>query len=138
MSKNNQCFVVGNLGMDPQERARTEKAGPIVGFSVAENVQQYDAEAKEYKTLHTNWFNVTAFGNIGERAKRGLRKGDKVAIHGRMKVSRFTDKSGEERSGFEIIADEIAIWKPLASAHQNASSQPGSAEAGNSKEDLPF
>ncbi len=112
----NTCFVIGNIGSDPIERARSEKSGPIVGFSVAENVQTYDKETRQYKTLHTNWFNVTAFGNLAERTKISIRKGDRVAVQGRMKISKFTDKSGQDRTSFEIIAEEIAHWQPLPSA----------------------
>src|SRR6478672_11029751 len=116
----NTCFVVGNIGSDPIERARSEKSGPIVGFSIAENVQTYDKETRQYKTLHTNWFNITVFGNLAERAKQNVHKGDRVAIQGRMKVAKFTDKSGQERTAFEIIADEIAHWKALSSSHQSS------------------
>jgi single-strand DNA-binding protein len=112
----NTCFVIGNIGSDPVERARSEKTGPIVGFSVAENVQTYDKETRQYKTLHTNWFNVTVFGNLAERTKNNVRKGDRVAVQGRMKVSKFTDKTGQDRTSFEIIAEEIAHWQTLPSA----------------------
>lgn len=112
----NTCFVIGNIGSDPVERARSEKTGAIVGFSVAENVQTYDKETRQYKTLHTNWFNVTVFGNLAERTKNNVRKGDRVAVQGRMKVSKFTDKSGQDRTSFEIIAEEIAHWQALPSA----------------------
>lgn len=134
MSKTNTCFVVGNLGNDPIERGRTEKSGPVVGFTVAENVQTFDQESKTYKTLHTNWFPVTAFGNTAERIRKHLKKGDRVAIQGRMKIAKYADKAGEERSGFEIIADDVAVWKTLPSA--NASPQAGSNSSID--EPLPF
>ncbi len=114
--RNNQCFIVGNLGSDPVERGRTAQAGSIVGITVAENVQAFDPESRTYKTTHTNWFPVTAFGSTAERIKRHLRKGDRVAVQGKMKISKYTDKSGKEATRFEIIADEIALWKHLPSA----------------------
>src|SRR3954470_15024815 len=98
MHKFNSCFLVGNLGMDPIERARTEKTGPIVGFTVAENVQSFDEKTQEYKTVHTNWFQATAFGSLGERVSQHLKKGDRVLVQGRMKVSKYQTKNGEERN----------------------------------------
>lgn len=143
--RNNYCFVVGNLGADPIERGRTEKSDAVVGFSVAENVQSYDALSKSYKTLHTNWFHVTAFGSTAERVKRALHKGDRVAIQGKMKISKYTGKSGEEKTTFEIIADEVALWKSLPSPQKaglgGAFDQPGDSGGDfDSKEedDLPF
>jgi single-strand DNA-binding protein len=139
----NTCFVIGNIGSDPVERARSEKTGPIVGFSVAENVQTYDKETRQFKTLHTNWFNVTVFGNLAERTKTHVRKGDRVAIQGRMKISKFTDKSGQDRTAFEIIAEEIAHWKSLSgqtlsSAGAGRDSFPSSHSDEMTDEALPF
>ncbi len=123
MSRTNQCMVVGNLGADPKERGAT-KSGPIVGFSVAENVQALDEETGEYKTVHINWFNVTSFGSIAERAKKHLKKGDRVMVQGRMRVSQYEDKQGEKRTSFEIIADEVALWRPLPSLKAAEPPQP--------------
>lgn len=125
MHKTNHCFLIGNLGGDPVERGRSEN-GPIVGFSIAENVQTFDRESKTFKTLHTNWFHVTTFGSIAERVRKRLKKGDRVAIQGHIKTSKYTDKQGSERSGFEIIADDVAVWQTLPSS--------GNSE----KEPLPF
>jgi single-stranded DNA-binding protein len=48
-----------------------------------------------------------------------------------MKVSKYKDRSGEERTGFEILADEVALWQSLPAGH-SASSEAGSAESGGS------
>lgn len=114
MTCHNSCFVVGNLGMDPIEKSRGEKFGPVVKFTIAENVVRFDENTKSFETVHTNWFSVTAFGQLAEKAKAQLKKGNRVIVQGRMKVTKFTDRSGEERSGFEILADEVAIWKSLS------------------------
>lgn len=106
--KNNYCYLVGNLGMDPAERGKGKSS--VVGFSVAENVSKYNEETKAYETLHTNWFNVTAFGELADAAKRQLRRGDRVTIEGRMRMSKYLSKSGEEKVGFEILADKLTPW----------------------------
>lgn len=146
MSKTNSCFLIGNLGIDPVERARSEN-GPVVGFTVAENVQVYDKESRQYKTVHTNWFQVTAFGTLAERARGSLHKGDRVAIQGRMKVSKYSDRAGVERNSFELIADDIGTWHSLpgsagqGSGRQSPSAAPDLDEAAPSpinEESLPF
>jgi single-strand DNA-binding protein len=152
MNRHNTCLVVGNIGADPAERGRGGKGGPVVAFTVAENVRAYDEDTGDFKTTHTNWFPVTTFGNVAERARKHLRKGDRVVVQGRMKISKYTDRSGEERSGFEIIADEVALWKSLpasepAPARASSASAPSSPSAPNAKkgkklesesDDLPF
>jgi single-strand DNA-binding protein len=129
--KSNSCFLVGNLGMDPVERGRSEKSGPVVGFSIAENVQSFDPESKTYKTTHTNWFQVTTFGSMAERVKRHLKKGDRVALQGRMKLSKYTSKAGDERTSFEILADDVAFWKSVPAAQAEGHDHSDS-------DDLPF
>jgi single stranded DNA-binding protein len=116
MHKTNHCFLIGNLGADPVERGRSDKTGSVVGFPIAENVRAFDKETGEYKTVHTNWFHVTAFGSLAERVKGGLKKGDRIAVQGQIKSSRYTDKAGEEKNGFEIIAEDVGLWQPLAAA----------------------
>lgn len=128
--RNNSCFIIGNLGADPAERGRGgEKTGPIVGFTVAENVQTFDQATKKFKTVHTNWFQVTAFGTLADRVRSHLKKGDRVAIQGRMKISKYKDKNGDDRTGFEIIAENVANWQGLPAA---------GASAGDDDESLPF
>jgi single-strand DNA-binding protein len=118
--------------MDPVEKGRSPKFGPVVKFTVAENVNRYNEKAKTFETVHTNWFQVTAFGTVAERAKDNLKKGSHVVVQGRMKISKFTDRAGEERTGFEILADEVALWKSLPAK--------GAATAGGDDggDDLPF
>src|SRR5690348_2562499 len=106
MNRTNYCYIVGNIGSDPVEKGQSEKAGSIVRFPVAENVQTFDSHTRQYKTSHTNWFQVTAFGLVAERAKTGLHKGDRVAIHGKLRVSKYKSKAGEDRTSVEVVADE--------------------------------
>jgi single-strand DNA-binding protein len=139
--RSNQCFIIGNLGGDPVERSRGGKGQAIVGFTVAENVQTFDQESKTWKTLHTNWFPVTAFGAVAEKARVNLKKGDRVAIQGRMKIAKYKDKQGEERTGFEIIAEDVGLWKSLPST-QGAGESDGQSRRGRfdavNEESLPF
>lgn len=139
--KNNYCWLVGNLGTDPVERNKNPKSGSLVSFSVAENVSTFDEESKSYKTSHTNWFQVAAFGHLADKAKASLKKGDRVAIHGRTKMSQYTTQSGEQKTGFEIIAEEIGHWKHLHSSSTSQSATPAKKPFGDSSdafEDLPF
>jgi single-strand DNA-binding protein len=107
MECHNSCFIVGYLGSDPSERGDIEKSDSVVKFSIAESVTCFDRESECDETVHTNWFQVTAFGGVADKIKRNLKKGERVAVHGRMKVSKFMDRSGVERNRFEILADEV-------------------------------
>jgi single-stranded DNA-binding protein len=68
--------------------------------------------------------------------KRSLQKGDRVAVQGKMKVSKYTSKSGEERVSFEIIAEDVALWKSLNAQTSDSPSNESSGEL--LEDDLPF
>jgi single-strand DNA-binding protein len=113
MLRHNSCLIIGHVGLDPVERGRTPKSGPVVTFTLAENVRHYDPETQSFQTVHTNWFQITCFGALAERVKTHLKKGDRVIVQGRMRVTKYVDRKGEDRLSFGILADEVAFWQSL-------------------------
>jgi single-strand DNA-binding protein len=121
MRMTNQCRIEGNLGANPVLRGEHEKTGKIVGFSIADNVRGLNPETKQYENVDTHWFPVTAFGSLAERVLSNLKKGERVAIQGTIKNSVYTDKDGENRYSFEIIASDVKRVEFLAGVEREAS-----------------
>ena len=71
-------------------------------------------KSKEWETIKTNWVPVVAFGPLAARAKKALKKGDRVSIQGRLNVDEFEDKNGEKRTSFSIIASDLEKSEFLA------------------------
>ncbi len=95
--------LLGHLGADPESRY-SQKGAPITQFRVAVNQVRTgrDGEREE----RSEWFQVRAMGQIGERAGR-LAKGNRVLVVGRLTVSHFQSREGEPRVGFDVWADEV-------------------------------
>jgi single-strand DNA-binding protein len=55
----------------------------------------------------TSFFNVSAWGTLGENAAASLTKGTRIIVTGRLEQRQYETKEGEKRSVVEIIADEI-------------------------------
>ena len=55
------------------------------------------------------WFSVSAFESAKIRCLDQLAKGKVVRVLGRVRVQRYTDGSGAERSCWEIIAHEVEV-----------------------------
>jgi single-strand DNA-binding protein len=55
----------------------------------------------------TSFFNVTAWGTLGENASNSLHKGARVLVNGRLDQRSWETPEGEKRSVVEIVADEI-------------------------------
>ena len=84
----NRVQLIGNLGRDPETRF-TPTGKKVCQFSVAvsRHWKSAEGEAKEA----TDWFNVEAWGRLGEICQEYLSKGSLVFVEGRLK----TDVVGE-------------------------------------------
>ena len=50
---------------------------------------------------------MTCFNGLGKTVSRYANKGMLVSVRGRIHNSKWTDKDGIERYGYEIIADDV-------------------------------
>ncbi|HMM99714.1 MAG TPA: single-stranded DNA-binding protein, partial [Anaerolineales bacterium] len=83
----NRVQLIGYLGKDPESKF-TPTGKKVCHFSVGVTQRWKTAgETKEY----TDWFNVEAWGRLGEVAQQYLKKGSLAFVEGRLK----TDRVGE-------------------------------------------
>jgi len=103
MAQGNTVTLVGNLTRDPELRYTASGLG-VVGVGLAVNHRrQVNGEWQE----ETSFFNITAFGDLGENVAASLNKGNRVLVTGRLQQRSYETKEGEKRSVVEVIADEI-------------------------------
>jgi single-strand DNA-binding protein len=103
MALSSTVTLVGNLTRDPELRYTPSGMG-VVGLGLAVNHRrQVNGEWQE----EASFFNVTAFGDLGENVAASLNKGNRVVVTGRLQQREYETKDGEKRSVVEVIADEI-------------------------------
>jgi single-strand DNA-binding protein len=112
MNNNNIVIVRGNLSDKP--KLTEGKNGLRANFSVAQN-ERGKNEQGEYVDKHTNWFNVVSFGVLAERMAM-LEKGERISVMGKIKIEKYTDKNGNNRESFSIIASFVEKSEILYSA----------------------
>jgi single-strand DNA-binding protein len=93
-----RVVLVGNLGADPDEFS----AGCRFSVAVNERVKK-DGEWAEA----VSFFDVTAFGKLAEPIVKWLKKGSPVAVDGRLRQERWTDKNDQKRYSVKVIADSV-------------------------------
>ena len=99
----NTITLVGNLTKDPELRFTSGGRG-VASFGLAVSRRyQVNNEWQE----QTSFFNVVAWGSLGENAAASLTKGTRVVVSGRLEQRQYETKEGEKRSVVEINADEI-------------------------------
>lgn len=99
----NSITLVGNLTRDPELRFTTGGRG-VASFGIAVSRRyQVNGEWQE----QTSYFNIVAWGQLGENAASSLTKGMRVVVSGRLEQREYQNREGEKRTAIEINADEV-------------------------------
>ena len=99
----NSVTIVGNLTKDPELRFTTGGKG-VASFGLAVNRRyQVNGEWQD----QTSYFNIVAWGQLGENAASSLTKGMRVVVSGRLEQREYQNREGEKRTAIEINADEV-------------------------------
>jgi single-strand DNA-binding protein len=117
----NRVQLIGYLGKDPESKF-TPNGKKVCHFSIGVT-QRWKAggETKE----HTDWFNIEAWGRLGEVAQQYLKKGSLTFVEGRLKTDRYEDK-GETKYFTKVVAlsmqflDRKAVEEPEVSVEEVA------------------
>lgn len=102
----NNVRLIGNLGMNPD--VKEFKGGKkIAKFSLATN-ETYKDENGE-KVTETQWHNIVAWGKQAEIVEKFLKKGNEVAIDGKLSSHSYTDKDGVKKYVTEIVVNDLLM-----------------------------
>jgi single-strand DNA-binding protein len=122
--------LIGNLTRDPELRYTTGGRG-VASFGLACNRRyQVNGEWQE----QVSFFNVVAWGTLGENVAASLTKGTRVIITGRLEQRSWETQDGEKRSVVEVVADEVGPGLRWAQAQveRNERSSEGGFSGGGS------
>ena len=100
----NSVRLVGNLGMDPEVRA-FDNNRKMARLSIAVN-ESYKNDKGE-KVTDTQWHSLVMWGPQAKLAEDYLKKGDEVAVEGRLSSRSYTDKDGNKRYVTEVVVNEF-------------------------------
>lgn len=103
--------IMGNLAADPEQRM-IGSGTAVTSFRVASSQRHFDKKSGEWVERDPNWYQVSAFRDLGEHAFASLHKGERVIVSGRLKIRSWeTDKS--KGTSVEIEADAVGhdlLW----------------------------
>jgi single-strand DNA-binding protein len=119
--------LVGNLTRDPELRFTTGGRGQAsFGLAVSRRYQVNNEWQEQ-----TSFFNIVAWGTLGENIAASLTKGTRVIVTGRLEQRSYETKEGEKRSVVEVIADEIGPSLRWARAEVERVAREGGTGGGN-------
>ena len=105
----NKVFISGNLTRDCELRI-TAAGSKILTFNVAVNDRRRNPQTNEWED-HANFVDCVLFGRRAEALAPKLRKGQKVAIEGKLRYSSW-ERDGQRRSKLEVMVDEVELMSP--------------------------
>jgi single-strand DNA-binding protein len=95
----NRVMLAGNLVRDPELRF-TSNGVPVCGFSIAVNRVRSKDETVDF-------FNVSAWRELGESIVQYKKKGDPILLEGRLQYRTWEAEDGTKRSAVDVVADNV-------------------------------
>jgi single-strand DNA-binding protein len=103
MAELNKILLIGRLTKDPELRY-TPAGSAVAQLRMAVN---HTYRSKEEKKEEVLYIDVSVFGRSAETVKQYLSKGREVFIEGRLQQNDWTDKTGQKRTTFRVVADRF-------------------------------
>ncbi len=103
----NSVHLIGRLGSDPETTTFGENKTKVK-FSLATSDYYRDKEGERVE--ETQWHNIIAWGKTATIAEKFLKKGQEVALSGKITYNSWEDKEGITKYFTEIVANEIAMF----------------------------
>jgi len=101
----NRVQLIGRLGKNPETRV-TPTGKNVCTFSVAVSRRWKTKEGQNKET--TDWFNVEAWGKLGEICQKYLGKGRLVFVEGRLQTDRY-EAEGKTRYFTKVVANQMLM-----------------------------
>lgn len=103
----NRIILIGRLTRDPELRF-TQSGVAVATFTLAVDRNWRNAQGEK----ETDFINIVAWRQLGERCANYLSKGKLAAVEGRLQIRSYEDKDGQKRTVAEVIADDVRFLSP--------------------------
>lgn len=133
----NRAILMGRLTKDPELR-KTQNNVSVTTFTLAVD-RNYQAD-KDNK--QTDFINIVAWRHTADFVEKYFTKGQLVAVEGSIQTRNYQDKEGNNRTAFEVVADQVYFASGRNNISPTAKDVQIPADIGDFEEleddDLPF
>ena len=113
----NRVVLAGNLTRDPELRF-TNNGIPVCQFGLAVNRVRSKSEEVDF-------FDITAWRELGETIANYKKKGDPILVEGRLQYRTWEAQDGSKRSAVDVVADRVEFLGRPGDSDDGASSGGG-------------
>jgi len=110
-----KTIIVGRLTADPELKT-TQSGVSVVSFSVAVG----RAYAPKGQERQTDFYDVVAWRGEADFICKYFSKGSAILVEGNMESRTYTDKNGQNRRVWELVANNIRFVESKSNSNQNA------------------
>jgi single-strand DNA-binding protein len=107
----NSVQLIGRLGKDPEIKTIGNDR-KMARISLATSNNYYNAKGERVE--ETDWHNVVAFGKVVDTIEKYVRKGQEIAIEGKLTASNWEDKDGNKRYSVDIVLNELVLLQKVS------------------------
>jgi len=104
----NRVNLIGNLGKDPETKVfdSGKKMSKIV---LATNDTYKNADGE--KVEESQWHNLIVWGKLADVAETYLKKGNEIAVEGKLNYRKYENAEGETKYVTEILVNELLMLR---------------------------
>ena len=99
----NRVVLMGRLTHDP-ELKQTPSNVSVATFSIA-----VDRNYSKNGERETDFINIVTWRSTADFVSKYFRKGSMIAVDGSIQTRSYTDKNGNKRTAFEVVAENISF-----------------------------
>ena len=107
MASVSKIILVGNVGREP-ELKMTPTGRAVCEFSIAVNRVSGKSDSGE-RIEQTDWYRISCWANLAERAQQMISKGRLVYVEGRFTPREYTDREGKNRISLDVSASDFQM-----------------------------
>ena len=97
----NLVVLTGRLTADPELKT-TQRGISVTSFSIAVDRRYRAGEERQ-----TDFINIVAWRQSAEFVAKYFKKGNMIGIEGSIQTRKYTDKNGNNRTAFEVVANNV-------------------------------
>ena len=113
----NLVVLTGRLTADPELKT-TPNGISVTSFSIAVSRRYRSGEETQ-----ADFINIVAWRQNAEFITKYFKKGNMIGIEGAIQTRRYTDKNGNNRTAFEIVADTPHFGMGNGGSNNNAQNE---------------
>jgi len=127
----NKLFLTGNVGKEPEVK-KLDGGNTVVKFPFATSETYKDKSGE--KVTNTEWHNIIAWNKLAEIIENWVKKGDKLALIGKITYRNYEDKDGNKKYFTEVVCSDMEMLGSKPTTEESSAVQ---STAKSSIDELP-